>query len=150
MTGTRRRVLRATDLWKFAVCEQKAVFEREYGEELTAEARERIVDGNSGHARFLAQAFASDPRVRSSESKPWCFVASCLFGPAAPETNVLRALRDQVLRRHRSGRALIRLYYRASPALVRLLDRHPWARPLMRLLLRPAVVVSAWIVKEPR
>ena len=146
----RGRATRATDLAKFTVCEQKALFEREYGEELTPEARERIADGNRGHARFLDQAFASDPRVRSSESKPWCFVASCVFGRAAPETNALRTLRDQLLRRHRSGRALIRLYYRASPTLVRLLDHHRWARPLMRLLLRPAVIVSGWIVGEPR
>ena len=143
---SRRRVIRASDLAKLVICEQKALFERLHREALTPEQEQRIADGNRGHAGFLEQAFAVNPSVGSSEKKPWCFVASCVFGQAAPETVALRAFRDRVLRRTVAGRALIRLYYRRSPAAVRLIDQHAWVRPPLRLLLRAAAAVSAWIL----
>lgn len=140
------RTIRASGLAKFAVCEKKALLEHLHGEALTPEQEQRIADGNRGHAEFLDQAFAVNPGVGSSEKKPWCFVASSVFGPHAAETQDLRAFRDRVLRRTVAGRALIRLYYRRSPAAARLIDRHAWVRPPLRLLLRAGAAISAWIL----
>jgi hypothetical protein len=88
------RAIAASDLAKMAACEQKLVYERRYGEQLTATQRERIRDGNYGHARYLRDAFMLNPRVISSESKPWCFIATELWGESASETELLRSFRD--------------------------------------------------------
>jgi hypothetical protein len=72
----RKLTIRASDLAKMAVCEQRLVFEQRYGERLTRAQEERIRDGDRGHARFLRQAFAVNPGVRSSQSKRGCFIAT--------------------------------------------------------------------------
>src|SRR5467141_4154683 len=111
----KRRAIRASDLAKMTLCEQKLVFEMRYGERLTRAQEERIRDGNRGHAQYLRQAFVVNPAVRSSERKPWCFIATDLWGQDAAETCLLRDFRDTVLRRYSFGRALTRIYYRMSP-----------------------------------
>jgi hypothetical protein len=63
-----------------------------------------------------------------------CFVASAAFAntPHAVELHWMRRYRDEVLRPHKCGRQLIWLYYKLSPPLARVLERHPklafWAR----------------------
>lgn len=57
-----------------------------------------------------------------------CFVATSLLDVTDPMTIVhLRNFRDGTLRRSWIGRRVIRLYYRASPKLVPILDRSPEA-----------------------
>jgi hypothetical protein len=133
-----------------AVCEQKLVYEKRYGELLTPVQRERIRDGHRGHARYLREAFVLNPRVSSSDSKPWCFIATELWGESADETQLLRALRDVVLRRHRWGRALIRTYYRLSPAIAAYIAPRPHARRLAKLLLFPALVTARHVLRGMR
>jgi hypothetical protein len=82
----KRRAIRASDLAKMTVCEQKLVFEKRYGERLTRAQEERIRDGNRGHAQYLRQAFMVNPDVHSSKSKPWCFIATELWSEHAAET----------------------------------------------------------------
>ena len=139
-----KRVICATDLAKFVVCEQKALFDHRHGEQLSPQAARRIDEGNRAHARHLEQAFAANPVVRSSEPKPWCFLATCVYGGAGAETGALRALRDQVLRRSFVGRALIRLYYRVSPRIACCFNRRACAKAITRLLLFPIVVFAMW------
>jgi len=141
------RIVRASDLAKMAVCEQKLVYEKRYGELLTPLQRERIRDGHRGHARYLRDAFVLNPRVSSSDSKPWCFIATELWGESASETELLRAFRDAVLRRHRLGRALIRTYYRSSPAIAAYIAPRPYARQLAKLLLFPALVTARYVLR---
>src|SRR5262249_50425238 len=114
---TKRSLIRASDLAKMATCEQKLMYEKRYGERLTPAQGERIRDGNEGHRRYLREAFVLNPRVISSDRKPWCFIASELWGARAQETKLLRSFRDTILRRRSLGRALIRAYYRVSPAI---------------------------------
>jgi len=142
--------IRASDLAKMTVCEQKLVYEKRYGERLTRTQARRIHGGNQGHMLYLRQAFLLNPGVRSSEAKPWCFVASAVFGEAAAETEVLRALRDSVLRRYALGRAFMRLYYRLSPALAIYLSARPRAQELMRHALKPAVAIVRWLLDGRR
>ena len=144
------RAIRASDLAKVATCEQKLVYEKRYGERLTPAQRERIRDGNHGHARYLREAFVLNPGVRSSQSKPWCFIATELWGEHARETELLRSLRDAVLRRHTLGRALIRAYYRSSPAIAAYLARSPRARRLAKVGLVPMIAIARYALRNAR
>ena len=152
--GTRRRpklrAVRASDLAKMAACEQKLVYEKRYGERFTRTQRERIGDGNHGHARYLREAFVLNPRVSSSEKKPWCFIATELWGERARETEMLRSFRDGVLRRYWLGRVLMRAYYRSSPAIAAWLARCPHARQLAKLALMPVVAAARFALGDTR
>ena len=146
----KRRAIRASDLAKMAACEQKLVFEKRYGERLTPAQRERIRQGNDGHARYLREAFVLNPGVRSSESKPWCFIASELWGERAPETKLLRSFRDMILRRHLVGRGLIRAYYRVSPEIAAYVAAHPRARVVTKFLLVPVIATARYALRYAR
>lgn len=152
--GTRRRpklrAVRASDLAKMAACEQKLVYEKRFGERLTRTQRERIRDGNYGHARYLREAFVLNPSVSSSDRKPWCFIATELWGERAPETELLRSLRDEVLRRYWLGRVLMRAYYRSSPAIAAWLACRPHTRQLAKLALTPAVAAARYALRDTR
>src|ERR1700674_4254388 len=69
-----RRAIRAGDLARLVVCEQKAAFEDRYGERHDAKAARNINAGNREHAAFLRQAFLVNPALKSSEAKPWFFL----------------------------------------------------------------------------
>ena len=142
--------IRASDLAKMTVCEQKLVYEKRYGEWLTRAEARRIRDGNQGHRLYLRQAFLLNPGVRSSETKPWCFIAGAVFGEAAAETAVLRALRDSVLRRYALGRTFMRLYYRLSPPFANYLVARPRLQGFVRNALKPAVAIVQWLLERPR
>jgi hypothetical protein len=147
MDGTRtrrQRAIRASDLARLVVCEQKAAFEDRYGERQDARSARNIDEGNRQHAAFLRQAFLVNPAVKSSEAKPWCFLASEIFGDFAAETEDLRIFRDRILRPYAVGRKLVRLYYEMSPIVVAWLSRSPIRRACMRVAIRPVV----WAVRR--
>lgn len=76
----------------------------------------------------------------SSESRPRCFIATAAFESAySPEVLQLRQFRDQVLKKHTLGRAFVYYYYKLSPRIACALDRHPWAKPPVRALLRSMI-----------
>jgi hypothetical protein len=60
-----------------------------------------------------------------------CCVATALWGATDPRTEALRACRDKWLLRRWWGRGMVRLYYLASPRLVRLVSRAPRCRALL-------------------
>jgi len=134
-TSRRSAPLRATDLAKLGYCEQKAVYEHQFGERLTWAQRLRIRRGNAAHERFHREAFAVDRGVRTSIAKPWCFIATAVFEPQAPQLAQLRRFRDTVLRPTPIGRCLIGTYYRHSLVIAATLQRHPAARATARALL---------------
>ena len=80
---------------------------------------------------------------RKPKIKP-CFIATAAMGGSEhPSVKLLREFRDECLEPHAWGRALMRLYYRWSPALAGALERHPALRRLARLLLvAPAAAVA--------
>jgi hypothetical protein len=62
-----------------------------------------------------------------------CFIATACYGsPYAPQVAVLREFRDTALRPHRLGRAFVATYYRVSPPIAAMLERHPRLRALVR------------------
>ena len=73
----------------------------------------------------------------SSESRPRCFIATSAFESVyALEVQQLRFFRDHRLKKYAWGRHFTKWYYRTSPKLACLLDKHPWAKPAVRGLLR--------------
>lgn len=76
----------------------------------------------------------------AATQRPRCFVATAAFeSPLAPEVQILRHWRDDVLRRSRAGRRAIAAYYKISPPVARFLDKHAALKPLIRAILRFAV-----------
>lgn len=131
----------ASELAEMGYCEKKMLFEHRLGQRVS---RERVLareEGLAAHSAFHRDAARVAPTLTSSEAKPWCFIASEIFGSAAPETAVLRQFRDGVLRGCAPGRAFITAYYRHSPGIARWLRHHPVPRVVVRSLLRLAVLV---------
>lgn len=79
-----------------------------------------------------------------------CFIATAAFGsPFEPHVHLLRQFRDQVLLSHGPGRYLVAWYYRISPPIADLLERHPAAKPVVRAMLLPAVWTASFFLETP-
>jgi hypothetical protein len=60
----------------------------------------------------------------------------------AEEIQILREFRDEYLLTNPVGRAMVSLYYRGSPPIAEFITGHPSLKPIVRLGLLPAVVMS--------
>lgn len=128
----RDRYVSATDIASLAFCEQKVVLTRQHGDKATPEqqqARERGLKHHQQHDATVRRHHNQAPTQRPSP----CFIASHVYGPIDARTQELRAFRDHVLRRSAAGRWAVAVYYRFSPAVVRWLQRRPWATAAIRL-----------------
>lgn len=72
-----------------------------------------------------------------------CFVATVAFGPDAPELDVLRGFRDDVLAERAWGRRFIEWYYREGPVLAHAVSQRPLVRSATRLGLRAVTAAIA-------
>lgn len=82
------------------------------------------------------KAFLKSANLRRSG----CFIATAAFNTGfAPEVKALRLFRDQKLSKCLLGRAFIRLYYKLSPPMARLINRYEFLKPIVRLPLRVIV-----------
>ena len=84
---------------------------------------------------------SSRPSLQTSQStdgKPsggGCFIATACYGDYdAPEVRILRRFRDNVLLKSPGGHRVVDLYYRTSPPLAQLLERHPIAAGVIRAM----------------
>jgi len=65
-----------------------------------------------------------------------CFIATAAYGsPDAPEVEGLRRFRDRRLLTNPVGTAFVRIYYRVSPPVARLIARRPRLRVAVRRML---------------
>jgi hypothetical protein len=102
-----------------------------------------LMDGDKKVTAQFAYSGETDP-VDIVE----CFIATAAYGsPTDPNVEILRAFRDRYLLRSRAGRAFVDLYYRYSPALARFINGHPALKPVCRVLLYPAVVLSSALLR---
>ena len=141
-TRDKKTMVSASELAQMGACERLVLFEAMYGKRVSRCQQEAIKRGRTEHAKFFRDGVRSQSDVQTSLSKPWCFCASLAWGPDAPETDLLRRFRDQILRRTATGRSLIRLYYRAAPGLCRRLDGHKKLIRALRLGLMPALWIA--------
>lgn len=128
-------------------------------------ARFRYAKGDMGEARALCERILELPRMaerhdearvlldRVSKSSPLagkgrCFIATAAMGGEnAPEVQVLRRLRDEVLQRHAGGRAFVTAYYRLSPPIAERIAKSPLARSIVRtLVVEPLAHVALQVV----
>ncbi len=75
----------------------------------------------------------------ASENKGRCFVATASFQYHSPEVEALTVFRDQYLLKSKWGALFIQFYYKVSPPIARLLDRHPACQYPVRFVLRQIV-----------
>lgn len=85
---------------------------------------------------------ALKPEISVSSASS-CFIATQVYGDSqAPEVEILRSLRSDLLMKSAFGRKLVDYYYQYSPGLVEWMDDKPWAQGLARKLLN--IVVWIW------
>ena len=123
----------ATQLAEMGYCERRMLLAHRLGERTTLAQRQGRARGNEAHLRYFAQGLAAKDRR--------CFIASCVFGPDALETQQFRGYRDAVLVPRWWGRWLVAFYYRIAPSICRLLERWPAALYLTGLVLRKLIVM---------
>lgn len=83
--------------------------------------------------------------------KSGCFIATAAYGsPLAPEVEVLRKFRDEVLRRSILGRLFIRIYSVLSPPVAKLIWRSDFSKAAIRqIILSPILrrVKARWRIE---
>jgi len=76
-----------------------------------------------------------------------CFIATAAFGtPFDDRITVLRSFRDQVLLPNRIGRRLVHFYYRISPPIAAVIERHQLLKSVTRICLIPVVQLASFVV----
>ena len=90
---------------------------------------------------YPSLAIVSEPEAAPPGADSGCFIATACYGsPLAPEVELLRRFRDEVLLPTRAGRWAVAAYYRYSPPVAALLRRHDPLRAAVRhCLVAPAV-----------
>ncbi len=78
-----------------------------------------------------------------------CFIATAAWGSdMQKDVRYLRAFRDNYLLSNRAGRWFVRQYYHYSPPLAAFIHRHPRLRSMVRIVLRPLVAFSRYLLSE--
>jgi hypothetical protein len=102
---------------------------------------------------YVSQLQSPPPPVTppgSPESEPFpfeCFIATAAYGtPMAEEIQILREFRDEYLLTSPVGQALVDFYYRVSPPIAEFITEHRSLKPIVRVGLMPAVVMSTVVV----
>lgn len=77
-----------------------------------------------------------------------CFIATAAYGYySAPQVQALREFRDRFLMTNSPGRALVKWYYKHSPAAAKFISAHPAIKPFVRAALMPAVFFAVFLTK---
>lgn len=133
----------ATELAKLGLCERKLYLDRTYGQgNDTAAQSVAKTHGNFVHEQARIAALAA-PAAAKRHHDPRCFIATAVYGSAAPETQLLRDWRDDVLLPSKAGRCFVRTYYAVSPPIARVLPHVPGAVGIVRGALNLAVALIA-------
>ena len=75
-------------------------------------------------------------KTRDKEEKPKCFIATAAYGsPYAREIYILRRWRDNSLNTNYFGRLFVKIYYKVSPPIARLVERNKFMKKTVRSFL---------------
>ncbi len=107
----------------------------------TCHVTQESLEGEAIHAQVARDAVAYEhSRRRKGVSRDTrCYIATAVFGVDAPETEILRVWRDQVLMKSPAGRAFIAIYYAVSPLLVRGIPRQSLVERGIQAVLRAMI-----------
>ncbi len=62
-----------------------------------------------------------------------CFIATAVYGTSsAPEVDILREFRDEVLLKNNFGQGLVKFYYQSSPPVAEFIVKHSLMREVVR------------------
>jgi len=106
------------------------------GNATTANARQAIIDIKREIARFRDSV--DNPAGADPGEKKGCFIASAAFGSFLhPKLVYFRSFRDKVLMKGPLGRHLVKLYYRHSPPMAKIIQNNETLRIATRFSLLP-------------
>ena len=135
------RMVSASDLAQMGRCERLVMFEHRHGRRRTARQQRARERGLIEHERFYREGLAASAQA-AREGR--CFIATCVFGDEAWQTQVLRQFRDVALRRNVWGRRLIWFYYRLAPGICKCLRRWPALQAPVRVVLGMMAACLRW------
>ena len=102
-----------------------------------------VWDQDSGNYDYYSYFTIIEALGRGGAGGP-CFIATAAYGtPAADELEVLRTFRDRYLLTNAAGTALMRSYYKYSPAVANVVASNSVLRALTRAVLT-AIVTPLW------
>lgn len=118
------------------VCERKVYLRSIHGDlRKSAERNAAINRGVAVHAK------AELGNYKETKADSRCFIATCVYGSNAHETNLLREFRDKYLVVNFAGKAFVNLYYLTSPYIVVILNKSPRLRAGARVGLNGIVKI---------
>lgn len=99
--------------------------------------------GNVVPKQFPSATTVSSISSSNSGSKGGCFIATAVYGSySAPEVLLLRSFRDRVLLSSNHGKLFVRLYYRLSPFMAKIIGSNGFLKRLVRnAILSPIVKI---------
>ena len=79
-------------------------------------------------------------KFADKEESSKCFIATAAFGtPFAEEIDILRKFRDEKLKSSFIGIAFVKVYYKISPPIAKIISKHRFLKRLARGILKPVV-----------
>ena len=90
-------------------------------------------------------------RKPETSAKTGCFIATAVYGEAAPELHFFRLFRDEFLLRSTAGRGFVSFYYLSSPRIAKLLAKSEYAKRFVKvILLKPFLYLIKSGTKETK
>lgn len=135
---------KALEIYDFAMIHTiKADVYQILGDNQSALYELNYVISNFPDDELYIQARQMKDAIENPPKKGMCFVATAAFGsPLAPEVVFLSRYRDEVLLKSKAGALFVKIYYRVSPPLAKLIARVKILRTIVRnLFLTPLLRV---------
>jgi len=112
------------------------------GWSVDASGKENPITVTIDKDKWIVAAFAP----LDEKEKAWelnCFIATAAYGsPLHPHVKILRNFRDRCLMPGKLGRMLVRIYYRHSPFIAKIVKKHRALKLLVRISLLPMIAFS--------
>jgi len=108
-----------------------------------------IVDpvDETGFEAEIRQKAAHNLQVLEVKDKK-CFIATAVYGGVhAPEVDIFRRFRDEILLPHYIGRKFVSIYYLCAPHIARLIEKSAFSKSLVKtIFLKPAI----WLISSKK